>query len=85
MIKRPRIIRRLLAANRSEIAIRICGAATELSIRTVAICAEQDKLSLHRFKADETYLVGAGRGPPAGQARVGRIWAVCATKSGPPG
>ena len=63
MIKRPRIIRRLLAANRSEIAIRICGPATELSIRTVAICAEQDKLSLHRFKADETYLVGAGRGP----------------------
>jgi pyruvate carboxylase len=63
MIKRPRITRRLLVANRSEIAICILRAATELSIRTVAIYAERDKLSLHRFKADGAYLVGVGRGP----------------------
>jgi len=58
-----RPIRRLLVANRSEIAIRVFRAATELGISTVAIYAEQDKLSLHRFKADEAYQVGAGKGP----------------------
>ncbi|MFO1074934.1 MAG: pyruvate carboxylase [Geminicoccaceae bacterium] len=56
-------IRRLLVANRSEIAIRVFRAATELGIRTVAIYAEEDKLSLHRFKADEAYQVGKGMGP----------------------
>ena len=53
-------IRRLLVANRSEIAIRVFRAATELGIRTIAIYAEEDKLSLHRFKADEAYQVGRG-------------------------
>ena len=53
-------IRRLLVANRSEIAIRVFRAATELGIRTIAIYAEEDKLSLHRFKADEAYRVGRG-------------------------
>ena len=53
-------IRRLLVANRSKIAIRVFRAATELEIETVAIYAEEDKLSLHRFKADEIYLVGRG-------------------------
>jgi pyruvate carboxylase len=56
-------IRRLLVANRSEIAIRVFRAATELGITTVAIHAEEDKLSLHRFKADEAYQVGRGLGP----------------------
>jgi pyruvate carboxylase len=56
-------IRRLLVANRSEITIRVFRAATELGIRTVAIYAEEDKLSLHRFKADEAYQIGFGRGP----------------------
>jgi pyruvate carboxylase len=56
-------IRRLLVANRSEIAIRVFRAATELDIATIAIYAEEDKLSLHRFKADEAYRVGAGKGP----------------------
>ncbi|HEX6011666.1 MAG TPA: pyruvate carboxylase, partial [Geminicoccaceae bacterium] len=60
---RPRRIRRLLAANRSEIAIRVFRAAAELGIQTVAIYAEEDKLSLHRFKADEAYRVGRGKGP----------------------
>ena len=56
-------IRRLLAANRSEIAIRVFRAATELGIRTVAIYAEEDRLSLHRFKADEAYHLGDGKEP----------------------
>ncbi len=55
--------RRLLVANRSEIAIRVFRAATELGISTIAIYAEEDKLSLHRFKADEAYQIGKGKGP----------------------
>ena len=56
-------IKRLLVANRSEIAIRIFRAASELGIEHVGIYAEEDKLSLHRFKADRAYQVGAGKGP----------------------
>src|ERR1700744_4073361 len=55
--------RRLLVANRSEIAIRVFRAATELGISTIAVYAEEDKLSLHRFKADEAYQIGKGKGP----------------------
>ena len=51
-------MKRLLVANRSEIAIRIFRAATELGLSTIAVYAEEDKLSLHRFKADEAYLIG---------------------------
>ncbi len=51
-------MKRLLVANRSEIAIRIFRAATELGLTTIAVYADQDKLSLHRFKADEAYLIG---------------------------
>ena len=53
-------ITKLLVANRSEIAIRVFRAANELGIKTVAIWAEEDKLALHRFKADESYQVGRG-------------------------
>ncbi|MCG6858118.1 MAG: pyruvate carboxylase [Salaquimonas sp.] len=53
-------INKLLVANRSEIAIRIFRAANELGLKTVAIWAEEDKYSLHRFKADESYQVGRG-------------------------
>ncbi|MGL4974081.1 MAG: biotin carboxylase N-terminal domain-containing protein, partial [Bosea sp. (in: a-proteobacteria)] len=60
-----RPIRKILVANRSEIAIRVFRAATELGLKTVAIYAEEDKLSLHRFKADEAYRVGEGLGPIA--------------------
>ena len=56
-------IRKLLVANRGEIAIRVIRAANELGIRTVGVYAEEDKLSLHRFKADEAYRIGADLGP----------------------
>ncbi|WP_041796066.1 pyruvate carboxylase [Pararhodospirillum photometricum] len=59
----PRKIRKILVANRGEIAIRVFRAANELGIRTVALYTEEDKLSLHRFKADESYLIGMGMGP----------------------
>src|SRR6185436_17854740 len=55
--------KKLLVANRSEIAIRVFRAATELGLRTVAIYAQEDRLSVHRFKADEAYLIGEGKGP----------------------
>jgi pyruvate carboxylase len=55
--------RKLLVANRSEIAIRVFRAATELGLRTVAIYAPEDRLAIHRFKADEAYVVGEGKGP----------------------
>src|SRR5262245_40566470 len=55
--------KKLLAANRSEIAIRIFRSATELGMRTVAIYAQEDRFGIHRFKADEGYLVGIGKGP----------------------
>ena len=53
-------IAKILVANRSEIAIRVFRAANELGLKTVAIWAEEDKYSLHRFKADESYQVGRG-------------------------
>jgi len=56
-------INKLLVANRSEIAIRIMRAANELGIGTVAIYSQEDRFALHRFKADESYLIGAGKGP----------------------
>ncbi|MGC9946245.1 MAG: pyruvate carboxylase [Bryobacteraceae bacterium] len=54
---------KLLALNRGEIAIRILRAADELGLRTVAIYSQEDRLALHRFKADEAYLIGEGKGP----------------------
>ena len=56
---------KILIANRGEIAIRIMRAANEMGKKTVAIYAEEDKLGLHRFKADEAYRVGEGLGPVA--------------------
>ena len=56
-------IRSILVANRSEIAIRVFRAASELGIRTVAIYSSEDRFALHRFKADESYLVGDGMKP----------------------
>jgi pyruvate carboxylase len=55
--------RKILVANRSEIAIRVLRAASELGIRTVAVYSHEDRFALHRFKADESYLIGAGQEP----------------------
>src|SRR6202048_2222672 len=60
---KTRAIKSLLIANRGEIAIRVMRAAPELGIRTIAIHSQEDRFSLHRTKADESYLVGAGKGP----------------------
>ena len=57
--------KKVMAANRGEIAIRIFRACTELGIRTVAIYSYEDRLSLHRYKADEAYMVGK-KGDPVG-------------------
>lgn len=58
-------MKKLLVANRSEIAVRVFRSATELGYRTVAIYAHEDRFGVHRFKADESYLVGQGKGPVA--------------------
>jgi pyruvate carboxylase len=53
----------VLVANRGEIAIRVFRACSEMGVRSIAIYSEQDKLQLHRQKADESYLVGKGLEP----------------------
>jgi len=58
-----REFKKVLVANRGEIAIRVFRACTELGIRTVGIYSKEDKYSLHRTKADESYLIGEGKGP----------------------
>lgn len=58
-----RLFKKILVANRSEIAIRVLRAASELGIATVAIYSHEDRYALHRFKADESYLVGTGKEP----------------------
>ena len=57
--------KKILISNRGEIAIRIMRAANEMGKKTVAVYAEEDKLGLHRFKADEAYRIGEGLGPVA--------------------
>jgi pyruvate carboxylase len=56
-------MKKLLVANRSEIAIRVLRAATELGFRTIAIYSWEDRYALHRFKADESYQVGGADAP----------------------
>ena len=56
-------IKKILIANRGEIAIRIFRACTELNLRTVAIYSREDSGAFHRFKSDESYLVGEGKKP----------------------
>ncbi|MDD9978112.1 MAG: pyruvate carboxylase [Boseongicola sp.] len=65
--------KKILVANRGEIAIRVMRAANELGKRTVAVYAEEDKLSLHRFKADEAYQIGKGLGPVAAYLSIEEI------------
>jgi pyruvate carboxylase len=66
-------INKLLVANRSEIAIRVMRAASELGIRTVAIYANEDRFALHCFKADESYRVGNGQKPIAAYLDIDEI------------
>jgi pyruvate carboxylase len=75
-----RPFRKLLAANRSEIAIRIFRAGTELNLRTVAIYAQEDRFCLHRFKADEAYLLGQGKGPVAAYLDIENIITIAKEK-----
>ncbi|MEO5959663.1 MAG: biotin carboxylase N-terminal domain-containing protein, partial [Opitutaceae bacterium] len=69
-----------MAANRSEIAVRIFRAGTELNLRTVAIYAQEDRLCIHRYKADEAYQVGAGKGPVAAYLDIESIVATAKEK-----
>ncbi|WP_204115723.1 pyruvate carboxylase [Shimia biformata] len=64
---------KILIANRGEIAIRVMRAANEMGKKTVAVYAEEDKLSLHRFKADEAYRIGEGMGPVAAYLSIDEI------------
>src|SRR5213082_3260420 len=80
-MKKTKPIRKLLAANRSEIAIRIFRAANELYLRSVAIYSQEDRLSLHRFKADEAYQVGVGKGPVEAYLDIAGIVALAKEKS----
>ncbi|MGA2595672.1 MAG: pyruvate carboxylase [Bryobacteraceae bacterium] len=73
-------MKKLLALNRGEIAIRILRAANELKLRTVAVYSQEDRLSLHRFKADEAYLIGEGMGPVQAYLDVDRIVALAREK-----
>uniref|UniRef100_A0A2M4CTA7 Pyruvate carboxylase n=1 Tax=Anopheles darlingi TaxID=43151 RepID=A0A2M4CTA7_ANODA len=70
-------IRSVLVANRGEIAIRVFRACTELGIRSVAIYSEQDKMHMHRQKADESYLVGKGLAPVEAYLNIPEIIRVC--------
>src|ERR1700751_4743682 len=73
---KARKIEKLLAANRSEIAIRIFRAANELGLRTVAIYSNEDRLALHRFKAGGAYQVGAGEGAVEGYLAIPGVIAI---------
>ncbi|HEX8551062.1 MAG TPA: pyruvate carboxylase [Abditibacteriaceae bacterium] len=75
-----RVFRKLLVANRGEIAIRVFRAATELGLSTVAIYAEEDRFGMHRFKADEAYLIGQGKGPVGAYLDIESIVALAVEK-----
>jgi pyruvate carboxylase len=72
--------RKIMVANRGEIAIRVFRAANELGIQTVAIYSNEDRLNLHRYKADEAYLVGAGKAPVAAYLAIDEIIALAQEK-----
>ncbi len=71
---------KLMAANRGEIAIRIFRAANELGLRTVSIFAEEDRFSIHRFKADEAYQLDSSKGPVGAYLDVEGIVALAKAK-----
>ncbi|MBU6326194.1 MAG: pyruvate carboxylase [Verrucomicrobia bacterium] len=81
MPKTPiRPIKKILVANRSEIAIRVMRAATELGIRTVAIYAHEDRFCPHRFKADEAYQLNKDKGPLGAYLDIEGIVAIAVEK-----
>eukprot|EP00924_Labyrinthula_sp_SR-Ha-C_P001521 maker-scaffold_18-snap-gene-0.46-mRNA-1 protein AED:0.10 eAED:0.10 QI:0/0/0/1/1/1/4/0/1180 len=59
----PLKFKKILAANRGEIAVRILRAGTELNLKTAAIYSYEDRHTAHRYKADEAFLVGKGKSP----------------------
>lgn len=67
----------MLVANRGEIAIRVFRACTELGIKSVAVYSEQDKMHMHRQKADESYMVGKGLPPVEAYLNIPEIIRVC--------
>ena len=70
-------IKKLLVANRSEIAIRVFRSATELGIRTVAVYAYEDRYALHRFKADEAYQIGVPGEPIKSYLNIPALMQIC--------
>ncbi|GKS80323.1 pyruvate carboxylase [Ligilactobacillus pabuli] len=66
-------MKKILIANRGEIAIRIIRACHELKLKTVAVYAKEDEYGVHRFKADEAYLIGAGEKPIAAYLDIDEI------------
>ena len=74
-------IRKVLVANRGEIAIRIFRACFDASVRTVAIYSKEDKLSLFRTKADEAYLIGENRSPLGAYLGIEEIIALAKRKN----
>ncbi|MCW5549010.1 MAG: pyruvate carboxylase [Opitutaceae bacterium] len=69
-----------MAANRGEIAVRIFRAGTELGLPTVAIYAQEDRFCIHRYKADESYQIGHGKGPVAAYLDIDSIIGVAQEK-----
>ena len=72
--------KRVLVANRGEIAIRVFRACQELGIRTVAIYSEEDKNTLFRTKADESYQIGKGKTPVGAYLGIDEIIALAKAK-----
>lgn len=70
-------IKKLLVANRSEIAIRVFRSATELGISTVAVYTHEDRYALHRFKADEAYQIGKAGEPIKSYLNIPALIALC--------
>ncbi|WP_052572575.1 pyruvate carboxylase [Holophaga foetida] len=75
-----RPVKKLMAANRSEIAVRIIRAAHELKLRAVGIYAQEDRFCIHRYRADESYQVGAGKAPVAAYLDIESIIGVAKEK-----
>src|SRR5437588_12433839 len=75
--EQPVAIRKLLVANRSEIAIRVFRTAHELGIRTVAVYSHEDRFALHRFKADEAYRIGKPGEPIRAYLDIDGLIALC--------